>query len=276
MKPALKRYVRPIVKGVRYAANEARDVLDGVRGNRHPLVPPRNRIFTGAGPYCEIGEEFFGYFKNYGNLRPTERVLDVGCGLGRMAIALTTYLQPPGQYDGFDIVPAGIEWCQQRFTPRHPNFQFVLADVYNAYYNPTGRVPPSEYRFPYPDATFDFVFLTSVFTHMMTSEVENYLAEIARVMRPAARCLITFFLLNNESRSLMLGPRSAVNFAHGTGECRYAVPENPELVVAFDEAFVRETFARNGFVITPPIRYGSWCGRREHLSYQDIVIATRH
>src|SRR4029079_17934996 len=133
---------------------------------RHSLVPPRHlRAYVGAGEFFGIGYEFLEYFKVSG-LKPSDRVLDVGCGIGRMAIPLTTYLST-GSYDGFDIVPHGIEWCQEKVTPLFPNFRFRHADIWNKMYNPTGTLKVSKFAFPYPNETFDFVFLTSVFTHML-------------------------------------------------------------------------------------------------------------
>jgi SAM-dependent methyltransferase len=107
-------------------------------------------------------------------LTPTSRVLDIGCGIGRLAVALTPYLDPQARYEGLDIVPSGIEWCTENITSRYPNFRFTLADVSNREYNPSGRLAPTEYRLPYADATFDLVVLTSVFTHMLPAEKEHY------------------------------------------------------------------------------------------------------
>ena len=97
----------------------------------------------------------------------------MGCGIGRIAIPLTQYLKT-GTYDGFDIVRHGVEWCQQKVTPHYPNFNFFVADVYNKLYFPQGRYAATEYTFPFADDTFDFVFLTSVFTHMMPKDLEHY------------------------------------------------------------------------------------------------------
>ena len=47
-------------------------------------------------------------------------VLDVGCGIGRMAIPLARYLNTDGKYEGFDIIPENIAWCQRAITPRYP------------------------------------------------------------------------------------------------------------------------------------------------------------
>ena len=66
-------------------------------------------------------------------------------------------------------------------------FRFHRADVASEAYNPEGAAPSSTYRFPFRDWSFDFIFLSSVFTHMLPDAVEHYLHEIARACsRPAA------------------------------------------------------------------------------------------
>ena len=62
--------------------------------------------------------------------------------------------------------------------------------------NPKGRFRASECRFPWDDESFDFVLLTSVFTHMLPADREHYLSEIARVMSRGAKCVITHFILD--------------------------------------------------------------------------------
>ena len=82
-------------------------------------------------------------------LKPDERVLDAGCGIGRIAVPLTEYLDESGGYEGFDIAPEGIAWCRENITPRYPNFRFQVADIYNKSYNPEGSQKADEYEFPY-------------------------------------------------------------------------------------------------------------------------------
>ena len=48
-------------------------------------------------------------------------MLDVGCGTGRMAVPLTGYLSDE-EYEGFDLMPEVIEWCQENITPDIPTF----------------------------------------------------------------------------------------------------------------------------------------------------------
>jgi len=131
-------------------------------------------------------------------------------------------------------------------------------------------------KFPFADGSFDFVFLTSVFTHMLPRDCENYLSEVARVMRKRSKALITFFLLNDESRSFVSQGRSRLPFSvQGKGYTTISEAK-PESAVAYEEARVAEVLAQNGLEILHPIRYGSWCGRSKYLSYQDILVVTKH
>jgi len=72
-----------------------------------------------------------------------------------------------GQYDGIDVSKSSIRWCHSTLSRRFSNFRFRHADVFNREYNPAGRLPAGEYVLPFEDRRFDFILLTSVFTHML-------------------------------------------------------------------------------------------------------------
>jgi SAM-dependent methyltransferase len=250
----------------------ALDLVDALLRRRDPMVPPRRLVFTGGGDFNEVGNAFLGHFRELCQLRPDENVLDVGSGIGRMAVPLTSYLSSRGSYDGIDIVPTGVRWCTKTITPRHPNFRFHLADVRNQEYNPRGGVTAADYRFPFADASFDFVFMTSVFTHMLPREVENYLDEVHRVLRPGGRSFITWFLLNEESKRLIDEGRSSFDLRFSVDGCRTINKSVPEEMIAYEEERVLDFYSRRGFVDTK-IAYGEWCGRSAFLSFQDICVA---
>lgn len=279
MRPLLKRIskiiprpIRAFLKKVYWFVIDTSEALAG----RDPLVPPRSMIFVGEGDFKKIGEEFMGYFLKFGNLRPDNKVLDVGSGIGRMAAPLTRYLSPEGEYYGFDIVREGIDWCKKNIASKYPNFHFELADIKNMSYNPDGKYLSENFKFPYGNEFFDFVFLTSVFTHMFPADVDNYSREIARVLKRSGLCLVTFFLLNDESLGLIKQGSSSQNFIYDMNGC-FTIDRNiPENAIAYKENDVETLFQKTGLVISGPIRYGSWCGRKTFLSYQDIVVVKKN
>lgn len=240
-------------------------------------IPPPSRTFVyGADQEFKIiGQEFLGYFIQLGGLKPEHKVLDIGCGIGRVALALADYISAGGEYRGFDIARDGITWCRENITARKPNFTFEAVDVYNKTYNPSGRLRAAEFSFPYPDGYFDFVYTTSVFTHMLPDDMAHYLAESARVMKPGGRCLHTFFLLTPESEALIEQGASLFDFHYQLADCRTVSRMEPEKAVAYNEEFIRELYARHKLNIIAPIHYGNWCGRRKYLSGQDIVLAEK-
>lgn len=275
----ISRVISPFVPGalrgpVRHVRNFIRYEF-GVRiMHRDPFLPPPALHPVGDGNYRTIGEEFFGYFTTLAGLTPTDRVLDIGCGTGRMALPLTRYLDG-GTYDGFDIVKPAIDWCRHVYTRRNPHFHFHHADIHSELYNRRGKQRADQYQIPFHNETFDFVFLTSVFTHMLPDAIENYLAEIRRVMKPQGRCLATFFLITPESLRLMNSGAADIEFFRHDDGYYAADLKSLENAVAYTEPVVREFYKQHGLQIAEPIRYGSWCGRQDGLSFQDMVIATR-
>ena len=200
----------------RFAASASRrlDALDRCRGRADAMTPPRwLRAFVGGGDFRAAGEEFYGHFRRLGRLQPNESVLDIGCGVGRMAIPLLDYIGPEGRYVGFDISPQAIRWCADHIAAKNARFSFHVADIFNKEYNPRGTCRAAEYRFPCEDASVDFAFATSVFTHMLPDDVRRYLAEIRRVLKPGGRGLFTHFILNAESEAAMNGARRRLPFS---------------------------------------------------------------
>jgi SAM-dependent methyltransferase len=266
---------RPIKRAIR----RQRDARDRKRlfGALAPLVPGVEQMFDGPSTFEEFkanGEEFLDIYRTICGLRPDERMLDVGSGIGRKTIQLTRYFDERAAYDGIDVTAAGVEWCARTITPRFPNFRFRQIDVFNKLYNPSGTRQPAEYRFPFADASFTFVMLGSVFTHMLPDDAAHYLAEIARVLKPGGRCLISYFLFNDEARALVEQGRSTLDF-HVVRD-RYATvdPDVPENAIALDETFIMALYSQLGLSVRRMER-GSWCGREQFLSYQDLILAVK-
>ena len=268
-----------LARGARSLAVTGLDRLDVVRGRSDPLVPPRRLSRVGAGDFKAVGDEVLRQLQTLGGLRPDADVLDVGCGCGRVAIPLTGYLDS-GSYEGFDISPEMIAWCQDAVSTRVPAFGFTTIDVANTHYNREGSVTAGGVRFPYDDGAFDFALATSLFTHMLPSGFANYAREIARTMRPGGTLFATFFLLDDEVLGRQRQGATRIDLRHelfeaGTGIGYRAMSRRtPETAVGLDAAFVAGTLAEAGLDVET-VHHGAWSGLRNDAVYQDVVIARR-
>ncbi len=129
-------------------------------------------------------------------LRPEGRILDLGCGVGRLAYKMADYLTS-GHYYGLDISEKAITWLNKNYAILLDNFYFDLLDVNNRRYNPKGALSATEITLPYQNDFFDVVGAFSLFTHMMPPDITNYFEEIRRVLKPDGRAVLTFFCVDD-------------------------------------------------------------------------------
>lgn len=265
--------LRPTAPEPAPASDPAGPELDWLMGqvqtNRFLPHPPADSIFVGDGDYRAIGAEFLGHFVRLGRLRPHERVFDIGCGIGRMAVPLTQYLDERGSYDGVDPVMDGILWCAQTITPVYPRFHFQRLDIAHPLYNPQGSLPGTEVQFGFANGSFDFITMISVATHLPPDELAVYLGEASRLLAPGGRLFLTAFALDGQSSG-----QERLKFRRwGEGPGWYAIEEAPLAAAGIDEAFLLETTAGTGLAVEC-LRRGHWRGQSA-AHYQDLLIAVK-
>jgi SAM-dependent methyltransferase len=246
------------------------------------LVPPASELqvltsYASKRNFKRAGRRFLKAAVESG-LEPHHHVLDVGCGPGRLAVALADYLNGDGSYVGLDASREAIDICNQWIGSRLPRFDFVWADVANARYNQGAKASGSEYRFPFEDDSFDFVFSNSLFTHLLPEDTKHYVAQIGRVLKRGGKTLNTIFLLNRESRTLLATDNPAHEVPYEfQGVARVKDPKRPEAWIALDEDFVREAH-REASLRIDEIRYGAWPGRHATgvgFGRKDGVVAVK-
>lgn len=250
------------------------DTFDYVSGKRPGVVPPKGIISTGYSEYLKQGEKFLTYFKELAGLKPNHAVLDVGCEIGRMAVPLTRFLKDSGSYDGFDSAKSKIDWCNKHISIEYPNFRFSYTGLYNHTSNTSHKALAGNFIFPYPDEKFDFVFLTSIFTHLLPDEVAHYINEISRVMKHDATCLMSFYMVNCESEDLMIKKPTDMTFPFNKGFYRLTAAQVDNAKVAYDEEWLLEKLGNAGLKMKS-IQYGQWCGRKYFLDYADLLICSK-
>ena len=273
LRPLLGRLRRALMGQAVPSTPTSSPALEVAPDDPDALVAPRAMwALVGAADadYVRVGEEFRQLFIASG-LQPDHAFLDVGCGIGRAAAPLVDYLSPHGLYRGFDVMAEAIAWCNERIGT-DPRFQFLHADLHSDRYNPGGTTLARDYVFPYADGTFDFVWLGSVFTHMLAADQARFASEIARVLKPGGISVISYYLIDEEARAKAGSPDIAFDFAHALEDCWTATPDLPESVIAYEIERVLAQYDSLGFDVTEQ-RLGVW--RREALQDQDILVARK-
>jgi len=251
------------------------------------LVPPLRLMRTEGIEVLEEwfrwGEEWSVLLRAFGGLRITSDVLEIGCGLGRIAFPLR-YVLRDGTYRGFDISKQKIDFLQRNFTAAYSSFQFEYADVRNTEYNPAGKLAATSFRFPYANAQFDVVFAASVFTHMLPDACAHYFAEASRVLKPAGQCLFSFFALDfykpGHPRPYGFGD-SRFDFAHSLAnygsEFALVAPDNPELMTAYSSSLIRAMARQAGLALASDPIPGLWSGTQDQaVGAQDLFVLRKN
>jgi ubiquinone/menaquinone biosynthesis C-methylase UbiE len=226
--------------------------------------------------FDKIGHGFIDEMKREGIINRDSRVLDVGCGLGRLARPLVEYLSLEGCYCGIDVCKSSIDWCRENYAA-YSNFKFLHANVFSTTYNPGSKTRAADYRFPFDDSTFDSIFSTSLFTHLVPKDAGRYIEEIGRVLSPGGKTYNTFLLLDEISDPLAstFGPaRAHLYLSIPIEDGRIAVETDPEALTGINLNFIKAAHERSGLQILE-IRNGPWSGRTDSVkaSYQDVIIA---
>lgn len=252
------------------------DLQKTIQRNRFLPVPPSKDNFAGDGDFLAIGTEFLGYFVELGGLSEHERVLDIGCGIGRMAVPLTQYLDPErGQYTGIDPASHGIQWCTRNIGSVYPSFRFMHIDIANELYNPDGCINGADIALPFAKKSFDFAIMTSVVTHLPAEEIGPYFREISRLLDTGGRLFLSAFVMDSEGETGCgdLAPR--IRFQRsGGGPSWHGDGKAPLAAVAFDDGFIDTALTAAGFEIVLK-EFGHWRGQTGSPHYQDIFVAVK-
>lgn len=117
------------------------------------------------------------------NVAPNERVLDLGCGNGRL---YELFKDKIVGYCGIDISEKLIDIAKSRY----PGVRFRVGDALNL---------------PFPDNLFDNVFGVAVFHHIPSKEFRlRFLSEAKRVLKPQGKLFLTVWHLPRQKKNLLV------------------------------------------------------------------------
>ncbi len=179
------------------------------KGNQ---LPPRQLRFCGR----EFRDD--QYYFNSG-MREVDRlirecglseessVLDVGCGPGRLAIALKQQFPRLRAYLGVDVHAPSIRWCK-RFLEDSSTYRFLRLGMRNERYNPnaSNRHPVGIPQAMCPRGSVNVINLFSVFSHLPMSDIQHYLSEFKSLLARDGAVFLTAFLRPDATDALVENP----------------------------------------------------------------------
>ena len=153
----------------------------GLRGIVMRYVFSRRGLWVINTPYRRI--------LSAANITAQDRVLDLGCGIGNILIALSEridFMHPPV---GVDVSPDLIHIGEREIAKAGLHDRIGL------------EVAPAT-RLPFEDGAFDVVLTSHVLKHLDDEVLLTGLREVARVLRPGGRFLLWEF--EKSARSALL------------------------------------------------------------------------
>jgi ubiquinone/menaquinone biosynthesis C-methylase UbiE len=243
-------------------------------GYEPELIPPshlmRKEGVQTLEEWFRWGEEWAMALKAYGGMRKDSRILELECGLGRIAFPLRFQILT-GTYEGCDAQDFKTNFLRRHFETRYPNFHFRKAAVHNGTFT----------RLPYKDQSFDIVYAASVFTHLRPIAARDYLRETGRLLSPGGRALMGVFLLDyfQSGHSRPFGfSRDLFNFESFPDPAyknRFAVSQRnkSETPTAYKQELLEEFAAEAGLELAAPPQPGVWSGTTDHfLLAEDLLV----
>src|SRR6185436_1917816 len=158
--------------------------------------PPDISGGVGLGDFWAVGESTVALLREWGGHRYSDKILDIGCGAGRVAWPLSLRVGSRGRYLGFDVVERYVAWCRNSLHLDRERFAFEHHPIRSTMYNTTAETAPEGFFFPWFEKSFDLAIATSLFTHLLPAATEHYLAETHRVLKRKGRLFASFFLVD--------------------------------------------------------------------------------
>ena len=151
------------------------------------------------------------------------RLLDWGCGAGRMA----KYLAGKFDYTGIDIDREAIEWCRASIPDARFEMQGLSA------------------RTEFADNSFDAIIGISIFTHLREEEQFAWLAELSRIGAPDGLVAVS---VNGATSLFNAGnPPDVIETLTRNGFCDTGA-EHSHRGVTSDDSYYRNTYHTHGYI----------------------------
>ncbi len=210
------------------------------------------------------------------------RIVDFGCGHGKLAPVSVFFTHPEGEYLGIDIQRDYIDYCRRKYA-KIPRVNFHLSMDVNPFYPTNQKDKKASYGEDWPLAaeSVDIVIPISVFTHLQEADALGYASKIHSVLKPNGLAILTCHIVEE----LRVEPGFIFNYdpvlasmfqfstpLPGTRNWFTCCAELPESGIAINMAGLNSLI--QGKFKTELILRGSCTGGSDPLP-QDVVVARK-
>lgn len=208
-------------------------------------------------------------------------ILDIGCGTGLLGISSEPYVSDQGSYTGIDVMLDDINYCKSNF--KQENYKFIHFDIANPRYASQQNTELKPW--PIEEESKDLVTALSVWTHLREEDARFYFKEIARVLKPKGKAIISFFYLDEAyEQSLSIRKNERGRF-HSTNQLNWIfdqkaydsedwfstkLTKNPEDAIAISKNALSLLIKDSGLKVTDHYP-GNW-KEQAGLYFQDVFV----
>jgi SAM-dependent methyltransferase len=123
------------------------------------------------------------------------RIVDFGCGHGKLAPVSVFFTHPDGEYLGIDIEKSYIDFCRRKYS-QLPRIRFHVSQDFNPLYSTQRQSAVAGIKsygadWPVAAESVDVVIAVSVFTHLQETEAFGYINKIYTILKPNAVAILT-------------------------------------------------------------------------------------
>jgi len=214
----------------------------------------------GADPEA-VGEACRGILDRYLAINANSRVLDFGCGVGRVLLSVLKHKPEVSLVTGFDIMPQVIRFCETHIASAFPRTKFELIQGNNDHYNQfiaaagantakSHALLQVEYAAAFTEI-YAFSGGTLLFTAFLLTPYSRHAIQQGTTMFPLAGAV------TEEQGKILIG-----NTADRLG------------FIAFDLMLMQQMVFEAGLIITH-VEHGSWADAQFSASLQDVIVCRR-
>jgi SAM-dependent methyltransferase len=232
----------------------------------------------------QVGDACCGILDRYILINENSRMLDFGCGIGRVLLSVLKHHPMVAKITGFDIMPQVIEFCDAEIAVTFPNASFELIggsnDHYDEFINAADNTKAisSDVVLHRYSGQFSGAYAFSVFTHVEIADFRALLLLLVKLLEPGGEFLFTAFLLTPYSRRAIEQRQCLFPFESDAYEADGQVFTGNTTdrlgFIAFDLALVEQMVFEAGLVVTH-VEHGAWTGAGFSSSLQDVIVCRR-